>query len=238
MKVLIAEDDPHTRSGLVEILQDEGYEVIAVADGTAALAAFEREKPDFVCLDIMMPGKDGYQVCRRLRELSATTPIMFISAKGEEIDRVLGLELGADDFIVKPFGVREVVARVRAVTRRCYALHGSQVAPPVAAIDPDAPFRLDDLEVLPRELRARRGTVSIDLSLRDVAMLRLFFQNPGQVLDRQRIFTVCWGEDHFASSRTLDQHISQLRKRIEQDPQNPRIIQTVHKAGYRYEGPK
>ena len=120
MKVLIAEDDAHIRRGLVEILENEGYEVVSVRDGEAALTAFDKERPDFLCLDIMMPKINGYDVCKRIRTEAPDVPIIFISAKSEEIDRVVGLELGADDFIMKPFGVREVVARIRAVTRRCY----------------------------------------------------------------------------------------------------------------------
>lgn len=230
MKVLVAEDDPITRDGLREILENEGYRVVAAADGAEALALFERESPDFVCLDVMMPGRDGFAVCRALREQHPAVPIVFISAKGEEIDKVVGLELGADDFIVKPFGVREVVARVRAVARRCIARRS-------LGTDPGGPasFRLDDLEVFPRELRARRDGHTFDLSPRDVRLLELFHGNPGRVLDRDALYTRGWGEDYLPDSRTLDQHISQLRKRIEADPRNPRIIRTVHGAGYRYE---
>ena len=228
MKVLIAEDDDHTRAGLGEILQSEGYEVVLASEGDEALELFARESPDFVCLDIMMPRADGYAVCREIRRRSPTVPVIFISAKSEEIDKVLGLELGADDFIVKPFGVREVVARIRAVTRRC-----------IAARQPSEtkhPFTIGDLTVLPAELRATRGEQVIELSLRDVAILRLFKENEGKVLDRNTIFNHCWGIDYLPNSRTLDQHISQLRKRIEVDAQNPQIIRTVHGVGYRWDG--
>ena len=228
MKVLIAEDDEHIRQGLVDILEGEGYSTIAVADGPGALAAFERERPDFVCLDIMMPGEDGYEVCRRLRALSPATPIIFISAKGEEVDKVVGLELGADDFIMKPFGVREVVARIRAVARRCRRSAG---------LDADhAPFRMAELEVAPVELRARRGDQTIELSPRDVMILQSLYRHRGQPVDRDTLFKECWAVDHVPNSRTLDQHISQLRKRIEGDPRHPAIIRTVHGVGYRYDG--
>lgn len=230
MKILIAEDDRLTRRGLVEVLEGEGYETVEAADGAEALELFERTDPDLVCLDIMMPAVDGYEVCRRLRARPSDVPVIFISAKSEEIDTVVGLELGADDFLTKPFGVKEVVARIRAVTRRCLAARGSR--------DRDsccAPFLMGGLEVLPDELRARRGEELIDLSLREVAILRLLHDNAGKVLDRNTIFNVCWGLDYLPSSRTLDQTVSQLRKRIEVDPKNPRIITTVHGAGYRYE---
>jgi len=227
MTVLIAEDDPHTLAGLVEILQAEGYQALAARNGAEAMELFRRASPDFVCLDIMMPGASGYDVCREIRKQNAAIPIIFISAKSEEIDKVVGLELGADDFIMKPFGTREVIARIRAVSRRCLA------ARPTGAKTPS--FTLHDIEVFPSELRARRGEQVIDLSLREVKLLELFHANPGKVLDRNTILNHCWGHDYFPSSRTLDQHISQLRKCIEIDPKNPRIIQTVHGVGYRCE---
>ena len=226
MHVLIAEDDVHTREGLAQVLRAEGYLVATAADGQSALLQFQARRPDFVCLDIMMPQKSGYEVCRRIREAAPDLPIIFISAKSEEVDKLAGFELGADDFIEKPFGVREVVARIRAVTRRCY---GRREEPP-------PPFKMGDLEVHPAELRARRGDVWIELSLRDVSLLQLFFERPGQALDRRTIFRHAWGEEYLPNSRTLDQHISQLRKRIELDAKNPRIISTVHGVGYRFAG--
>jgi DNA-binding response OmpR family regulator len=226
MKVLIAEDDPNTRLGLIEILQSEGYTPVAAENGAEALRLFNQESVDFVCLDIMMPEVNGYDVCREIRRTNSQVPVIFISAKSEEIDKVVGLELGADDFIIKPFGVKEVLARIRAVTRRCLA---SQPA------EAQAEFQLGDLSVLPGELRARRGDVTIDLSLRDLRILELLYQSPGRVLTRSMIFDHAWGEGSIHSSRCLDQHISQLRKRIEIDPKEPRIILTVHGVGYRYE---
>ncbi len=225
MKVLVAEDDRLTREGLVEILETEGYHVIAAVDGSDAIRRFQEERPDFVCLDIMMPGRSGYEACRAIRTVSADVPIIFISAKAEEFDRLVGFELGADDFIVKPFSLREVVARVRAVARRC------------CARQPDAPveFEMGGLKVIPVELRARRGDDVIELSPRDVRILQLLHDHAGQALDRNTIFRHGWGEDYFPNSRTLDQHVSQLRKRVESDPKNPVLIQTVHGVGYRYD---
>jgi DNA-binding response OmpR family regulator len=227
MKVLIAEDDRNIRLGLDEILREEGYATVLAEDGREALDLYLRESPDFLCLDIMMPGVNGYEVCREIRRKDPDVPIVFISAKSEEIDRVLGLELGADDYILKPFGVREVLARIRAVTRRTIARAPKAEAP--------QPFRMDDLEVLPAELRARRGSELIDLSLRDVKILALLYRKRGQVVHRGLLFDECWGLDHVPNSRTLDQHISQLRKRVERDVKEPRIIRTVHGAGYRFE---
>ncbi len=226
MKVLLAEDDELTRTGLAEVLASEGYEVVQAANGSAALERFEASVPDFVCLDIMMPDRSGYDVCRSIRTTHPDIPIIFISAKSEEIDKVVGFEIGADDFIVKPFGVREVIARIRAVTRRCHVAHGADVT---------KSFTMDDLEIFPAELRAVRSEQTIELSLRDVQILEFLHRNAGRVLDRNSIFNHAWAEDYFPNSRTLDQHISQLRKRIEVDPKSPRIIHTVHGAGYRYE---
>jgi len=227
MKVLIAEDDPHTRAGLEEILEAEGYEVYTAKDGKDALQLFRKESPDFVCLDIMMPGTSGYDVCREIRRADSNVPVIFISAKSEEIDTVIGLELGADDFIVKPFGVKEVVARIRAVTRRRFAAAK-------AAAEPSS-FKLGDLDVFPAELRARRGGTAIELSLRDIKILSLLHENRGAVISRDTFFNRCWGLDHMPNSRTLDQHIAQLRKRIEVDAKNPAIVRTVHGVGYRYD---
>lgn len=227
MKILVAEDDVRTRKGLVEILAKEGYETCTAANGREALAAFAKEKPDALCLDIMMPELSGYDVCREIRKTNSQVPILFISAKSEEVDKVLGLELGADDYISKPFGVKEVVARIRAVTRRCLAAR-----PPAAA---PSSFAMADLRVVPAELRVYRGKKGIEVSLRDMRILQLLYENRGRVLDRNTLFDVCWGLNYMPNSRSLDQHISQLRKRIELNPADPKIIRTVHNAGYRYE---
>ena len=227
MKVLVAEDDKNIRDGLMAILAGEGYQTLAAADGREALALYRAEAPHFVLLDIMMPGMNGYDVCRQIRAGNADVPVIFISAKSEEIDRVLGLELGADDFIAKPFGVKEVVARIRAVTRRC--LRG-------ASTRSEPPFTMGDLEVLAAELRAHRGAEVIDLSLREVGILRLLVERRGQVVGRDDFFNRLWGLDHVPNSRTLDQQIAKLRKRIEIDPKRPRLISTVHVAGYRHDG--
>lgn len=227
MKILIAEDDPNIRQGLHDLLSQEGYDVIMAENGQVALDQFVREKPQFVLLDIMMPELDGYSVCREIRQRDADVPVVFLSAKSEEIDRVIGLELGADDYISKPFGVREVIARIRAITRRFLKTQPSQ--------QQDAHFMLGDLTVCPQELRARRGDQVFELSLREVSILRVLHESRGQVVTREHLFNRCWGYDYLPNSRTLDQHISRLRKHIEIDPSNPQLIKTVHGAGYRYE---
>lgn len=230
MKVLIAEDDLHIGEGLRDVVAAEGYTPLLANDGEQAVALFLAQRPQLVLLDIMMPKRDGYAVCREIRRVDADVPVIFISAKSEEIDRVIGLELGADDYIMKPFGVREVVARIRAVTRR------TLVRQPVAELAIESVW-LGDLELFPSQLRARRGDTQMDLSLRDVKILQYLLQKQGQVVDRDSLFNHCWGRDYFPNSRTLDQHISKLRKLIERDPKAPAIIGTVHGVGYRYDAP-
>ncbi len=225
-KILIAEDDDHTRDALREVLTMEGYEVIAASDGLQAVDFFRVENPDFVCLDVMMPGLNGYEVCKQIRKQDEKVPILFLTAKAEEIDTVLGLELGADDYMTKPFGVKEIIARIRAILRRT-ASRGSGRS--------DDEFTMDDLRIVPTELRAYRDKAEIQLSPRDVKVLRLLHDRRGKVIDRNTLADEVWGVDYFPESRALDQHISQLRKRVEKDPSQPRIIRTVHGAGYRFE---
>ena len=224
MKVLVAEDDDFIREGLTDILEGEGYDVVAAVNGLEATVKFTEEKPDFVCLDIMMPEKNGYDVCREIRNHNTEIPIIFLSAKSEEIDKVIGLELGADDYIVKPFGVKEVIARIRAVTRRC--LKNNE--------ESGLSFTMQDIEVFPETLTVKRDGETKEVSLRDITILKFFNKNAGRVQSRNQIFRECWGMNYCENTRALDQKISQLRKIIEKDPQSPEIIKTVHGAGYIY----
>ncbi|MFT4639777.1 MAG: DNA-binding response OmpR family regulator [Verrucomicrobiales bacterium] len=227
MKILVAEDDSYTRKGLLDLLSQDGYETLGASNGEEAWQLYESERPNVVCLDVMMPKLSGYDVCKKIRAVDTQTPILFISAKSEEIDTVLGLELGADDFIVKPFGVKAVLARIRAVTRRCLA----QSQEPKAG-----DFLMDDLRIAPSELRAYRADAPpLDLSLRDTQILALLYQKRGQAISRDMLFAECWGANYLPNSRSLDQQISQLRKRIETDPASPKIIMTVHGVGYRFD---
>lgn len=228
MRILVAEDDQFIREGIEEILNSEGYETITASDGQEAISLFKTQQPDFVLLDIMMPKIDGYEVCRIIRKTDEQIPVIFISAKSEEIDKVIGLELGADDFIVKPFGTREVIARIRAITRRCLARAQNNNGVPQQIV-------LKDLTVFPSELRAQRGDAIIELSLRDTKILSLLYNMKGYVVNRDAIFNECWGRDYLPNSRTLDQHISKLRKLIEIESKDPKIVKTVHGVGYRYD---
>jgi len=232
MKILIAEDDLHIRQGLSDLLSQEGYEVETAENGKRALELFKTSSPQFVILDIMMPEMDGYSVCREIRAVDNEIPIVFLSAKSEEIDRVIGLELGADDYISKPFGTREVVARIRAITRRYLKDANAEETNDDLA---KSTFAFGDFEVIPNELRAKKESDCIDLSLREIKVLQTLAKHQGEVVSRDLLFNECWGYEHMPNSRTLDQHISKLRKLIEVDPSEPQLIKTVHGAGYRYE---
>lgn len=232
MRILVAEDDPHTRTAVVELLLGEGHLVFAAADGHEARHLLDQESFDLLCLDVMMPRLSGYDVCRHVRAQDPHMPIMFLTAKADEIDKVVGLELGADDYIVKPFGSKEFLARVRALTRRTQARLTSELT---TEDDADAPFQLGPWRICPRELRGHWGEQTVELTAREVRLLRMLTDHPGEVVSRRRLFNCGWGLQHVPNSRTLDQTISQLRKRLESTSEVPRLIQTVYGIGYRYD---
>ncbi len=225
MKILIAEDDLNIRNGLFDILSQEGYQVTLAENGKVAIDKYNQEIPDFVVLDIMMPEMDGYSVCKEIRKTNDDIPIIFLSAKTEEIDKVVGLELGADDFISKPFGVSELKARIKAISRRVLSKTKKL----------GDSFIFGHLEIFPNELRAKSTELNIDLSLREINILKCFKTNQSKVVTRDMLFDFVWGYEHYPNSRTLDQHISKIRKLIELDPANPKLIQTVHGQGYRFD---
>jgi len=230
-KILVAEDDPHIRQGLVDSLESEGYQTVAAADGDAALRSFRSEAPDLVLLDIMMPGKSGYDVCREIRRDDARTPVLMLTAKGQEIDKVVGLELGADDYVTKPFGVRELLARIAALLRRTRRdireEEGGQRIPDR--------FRMGAAEVDRTRYAGRLGERAFRITPREMQLLELFYLHPGEVLSRDRLLHAVWGIGYEGTTRTLDQHVAQLRKKIEVDPACPRTLLTVHGVGYRFE---
>lgn len=225
MKILIAEDDTNIRQGLEQTLAREGYTLITAENGKVALEKYQQQKPDFIILDIMMPELDGYTVCREIRKTNEQIPIIFLSAKDEEIDRVIGLELGADDYISKPFGIHEIRARIKTIARRC--LHANTTSL-------NNSFTFGDLTVYPNELCATRQSQRLELSLREIKILECLYSHHNQVVSRDMLFNAAWGYEHLPNSRTLDQHISRLRKIIELDINNPQLIKTVHGIGYRY----
>lgn len=232
-RILIAEDEIAIREGLVDLLESEGYAVTAVADGEAAVEAWKAGGIDLALLDIMMPHLSGYDVCREIRKRDTVVPVVFLSAREEEIDKVLGLELGADDYVVKPFGVRELVARIKAALRRSEstaATHGPAGSP--------EPFSFGDCLVDPARytVTVSRGSGERvhELSARELGLLRWFYENPGTVHSRDSLLEQFWGVSYGGTTRTLDQHIAKLRQKIEQDTDEPRHILTVHGTGYRF----
>ncbi len=228
MRVLIAENNPNTMDFLNNIFSREGFDVLLAENGTKALEMFKTETPDFVCLDIMMPDMSGYDVCKEIRKNDENIPVVFISAKNKVSDKVVGLELGADDFITKPFDVSEVIARIRAIARRCMKknLNGSGI---------EEFFTMGNLTIYPKQLKAKRGEESIDLSLREIKILKLLHDHKNEIVSRDKLLDFCWGMHIMPESRTVAWHISQLRKRIEPDPKQPALIKTVHGVGYKYE---
>ena len=224
-RILVVEDDDNIRHGLAALLTANGYAVDEAGDGEAGLAAFARAKPDLVLLDVMMPGMNGYDVCRAIRKDDTRTPIVMLTAKDDEIDKVLGLELGADDYIVKPFGVRELLARLAAVLRRT-----APAAPDSAAEGAESfAFGSDRVDAARYELVRKDGS-RVGLSARELALLRLFAAEAGKALTRDHLLNAVWGVSYFGSTRTLDQHIAQLRKKLT----DARAIETLHGIGYRY----
>lgn len=230
-RVLIAEDDANIRLGLVATLESEGYDVTAASDGAQALKLYPQSKYDLVVLDVMMPKASGYDVCRELRAGGATVPVLFLTAKGEEVDKVVGLKLGADDYVVKPFGVRELLARVEALLRRGRA---SAAAAGLAAAGGPPVFRLGSAEIDRRTFSTRLpGRAPETLTARELRLAEVFAAHPGETLTRDQLLNAVWGVGYVGTTRTLDQHVAQLRKKVEINPEEPRAILTVHGVGYR-----
>ena len=232
IRILIAEDDINIRTGLVDTLESEGCHVTAASCGNEALEAFEPGRFDLVILDVMMPGQSGFDVCRIIRSRSETQPVIMLTAKGEEIDTVVGLKLGADDYITKPFGIHELLARIEAVLRRSARCPAKQEPGETES------FTFGTGTVKTKSFKLIRNGESFDLSEREMNLLKFFHAHPDEVLSRDILLNEIWGIDYFGTTRTLDQHVAQLRKKIEDDPSNPKIITTVHGMGYRYSAEK
>lgn len=225
VKILLVEDEEAILEGLVDLLSGEGYPVCTAVDGKEALEVYRKEHPGLVLLDIMIPEVSGFDVCSEIRKKDATTSIIMLTAKGQEVDKVLGLELGADDYIVKPFGVSEILARIRAVLRRTQREPESD----------SGPLSFGKIRIVPTRLEGERGDKRFEITTREIRLLRLFLEHEGEVLDRSTILDKIWGIRYEGTTRTLDQHIVQLRKKIEDKPSDPRHIVTVHGVGYRFQ---
>lgn len=223
-RILIVEDEPAMVAGLRDNFEYEGYEVISAADGAAGLESALANDPDLVVLDVMMPRMSGLDVCKQLKTKKPGVPIIMLTARGQEIDKVVGLELGADDYVTKPFSIRELMARVKAVLRR--------VSPAPA---PDV-YRFSDVEVNVRSNEVLRAGSRIELSSKEFALLAYFIAHPAETLSRDRLLDAVWGYENYPNTRTVDTHIVHLRQKLEPNPEEPRFILTVHGTGYKFVG--
>ncbi|HTX20124.1 MAG TPA: response regulator transcription factor [Bacteroidota bacterium] len=221
--ILIIEDDPAIQQGLTEVLTEEHFKVLSATDGEIGYQMARRECVSLIILDLMLPGKNGRDICRDLRRDGVKTPILMLTSKKQEADKVLGLELGADDYVTKPFGVKELVARVRALLRRETLL-------PSAIVE----TRIDNLSIDFEKQEARRGKRSVSMSAREFQLLRYFVEREGNVITRAMLLDDVWGYDVTPTTRTVDNYILSLRKKIEHNPAKPSHLLTVHTAGYKF----
>jgi DNA-binding response OmpR family regulator len=222
-RVLIVEDDPSILRGLADNLRFEGYEVLTATDGQTGYRTLQAEKPDLVLLDLMLPGMNGYELCRKARAEGLLTPIIMLTARGEEGDRVLGLDLGADDYVTKPFSVRELLARVRAVLRRANPTPGELDVIEVEGVRVDF-----------RRYEATRNNQPIALTRKEFGVLRFLASRAGEVVRRDTLLDEVWGYDADTTTRTVDNHIASLRAKIETNPKEPQHLLTMHGVGYKW----
>ena len=223
-RILVVEDEPAIALGLEDDLKLEGYEVLVTGDGIDALRRAREERFDLILLDVMLPGRDGFDVCRELRRTGVRTPILMLTARVQEAEKVLGFELGADDYVTKPFGTFELRARIKALLRR-----GS--AGPAAES-----YRFADVEIDFARGEVRRDGGAVDLTPLEFKLLETFVRARGRILTRDQLLDAAWGPGTFASDRVVDNHIGNLRRKVERDPADPRFIRNVRGLGYRFDG--
>ncbi|HEX8247994.1 MAG TPA: response regulator transcription factor [Pyrinomonadaceae bacterium] len=224
MKVLLVEDEEGLILTLTDRLRSEGFDVASAKDGEAGLARALSESFDLIILDVMLPRKNGFDVCRDLRQKQIETPVLMLTAKGETIDKVLGLKLGADDYLTKPFEVIELLARVEALLRR---------APKTQGASPDA-FRFGAVSVDFKRAEVRKENAPVELSAMEFKLLQFLIENRGAVHSRDKLLDEVWGYDAMPSTRTVDVHVAWLRQKLEENPKYPQFIQTVHGFGYKF----
>ncbi len=222
---MVVEDEASFSEALAYVLGKEGFEVVVADTGDGAITTFDRVGADLVLLDLMLPGLSGTEVCKQLRSRS-NVPIIMLTAKDTEVDKVVGLELGADDYVTKPYSKAELVARIRAVLRR-----QSEVAPLTDSVLIAGPVRIDV-----ERHQVDINNISVALPLKEFELLEFLIRNSGRVLTRAQLIDRVWGSDYFGDTKTLDVHVKRLRAKIEQDPANPVYIQTIRGLGYKFEG--
>jgi two-component system alkaline phosphatase synthesis response regulator PhoP len=223
-KILLIEDEPGLRLTLTDRLRKEGYEVEAVADGDSGYEKASTGDFDAMLLDIMLPGKNGFDICRDLRQQGIATPILMLTARGETVEKVLGLKIGADDYLTKPFETMELLARIEALLRRAER----------PSVDSASSVRFGTVRVDFRRAEATKDGKLLNLSAKEFRLLRYFLSHRGQTLSRQQLLQEVWSYNIAASSRTVDVHVAWLRQKLEDDPKNPRWILTVHGLGYKF----
>ena len=221
-RILVIEDDLAILRGLEVNLSFESHEVLSATDGESGYALLQKERPDLLILDLMLPGLNGFELCRRVRADGIPIPILMLTARSEEMDRVQGLDLGADDYVTKPFSVPELMARVRALLRR------SDASSELLSV-----LRFDDVEVDFQQYEARKGGELIRMARKEFEILRYLSSRMGQVVTRDELLSDVWSYDEFPSTRTIDNHIASLRSKFESDTSAPRYLLTVHGVGYR-----
>ncbi len=224
-KILIVEDEPNMVAGLRDNFEYEGYEVITAGDGVEGLERAFADSPDLVVLDVMMPRMSGLDVCRQLKARRPSIPVIMLTARGQEVDKVVGLELGADDYVTKPFSIRELLARVKAVLRRARTLPREQEH-----------LSFGDVEVDLRKHQVQRRGQAVEFSAKEFQLLKYFLCHPGEALSRDRLLDEVWGYERYPTTRTVDAHIVRLRQKLEPNPEEPRFILTVHGVGYKFVG--
>ncbi len=224
-RILIVEDEQPILTGLIDLFKSEGFLVFYAKDGVEALRQYQEKKPDVILLDVMIPEKSGYDVCKEIRKIDPLVSVVILTAKGEEVDKVVGLELGADDYVVKPFSTKELVSRIRAVLRRSHAR---------ALPKDDSPIVFGGVTIDTKAMAGKKGKETFEVTQREIQLLRLFLAHDGEVLDRFTILDQVWGIKYEGTTRTLDQHIVKLRQKIEDEASKPRHIVTVHTVGYQF----
>jgi DNA-binding response OmpR family regulator len=225
-KVLIVEDDPHILLGLEEVLKSDGFDVAVCNRGDQAIDAVKKQRPALIVLDVMLPGLSGYDICKQLCAKKVVTPILMLTAKGQEIDKVVGLDLGADDYVTKPFGVRELLARIHALLRRTTAVASAEA-------NGQTPFQIGAATIDPKTFQLKRDKAVEELTSKELKLLQLFAAHPGEVFSRDRLLNEVWGYNYYGTTRTLDQVIVQLRKKLGDNGDDPKHLLTVHGVGYK-----
>jgi DNA-binding response OmpR family regulator len=223
IRILVIEDDPAISTGLKASLETEGYKIIVVNDGEEGLNAAMNENPTLILLDIMLPSMSGLEICMKLRNKGVVTPIIMLTARSEEADKLLGFELGADDYVTKPFSMKELLARIKAILKRRVAIEDSFDF-----------YEFDDVKVNFKNMETTKGDKHVKMSLKEYELLKFFIRHIDEVVTRNTLLDEVWGYDVFPTTRTVDNYIMMLRKKIETNPAIPKHIQTIHSAGYKF----